>query len=375
MDDDRAATRYHRLRLALGALRIGLSGLYLAAVALVDGGRALSHLADRAGSAWWWWLLVVAVIIGAGHAVLTFPLGWLSGYVLPRRYGLLHQPFRSWLADRLKAAVLGGTLGLVVLEAVYGLMRLTSLWWLLAASLVTLVSLFMATVFPIWILPLFYRSTPLGDEALRERLLRLATRAGVPAIDVSLVNQSTKSRTANAALTGMGRTRRIILFDTLVRDFAGDEIEAVLAHELAHHLHHDVWRGLATQAALTLGAFWIADRALRVLVPGAALAGPADPAGLPWFALVLGGLGLVATPLVNAVSRRFERQADDRSLALTGDVEAFVRAMERLARLNLARRRPPRLEEALLHSHPSIERRIGRARATSRGGMLAPASD
>jgi STE24 endopeptidase len=375
MDDDRLATRFHRLRLVLGVLGIGVSGLYLAGLALTDAGHALSHLAERGGSAWWWRLLVVAAIVGAGHVVLAFPLGWFSGFVLPRRYGLLHQPFRSWLTDRLKAGLLAGPLGLVVLEVVYGLMRLTSWWWFLAASFVTLVSMVMATVFPIWILPLFYRSTPLGDKALRERLLLLAARAGVAVIDVRVVDQSRKSRTANAALAGMGRTRRIVLFDTLVRDFRADEIEAVLAHELAHHLHHDVWRGLVTQATITLGAFWIADRALQVLARPAALDGPADPAGLPWLALVLGGLGLVATPLGNVISRRFERQADDGALALTGDIDPFVRAMERLAQLNLAKRRPPRLEEALLYSHPSIERRIARARATPGWGVLVRSGD
>ena len=139
----------------------------------------------------------------------------------------------------------------------------------------------------------------------------------------------------------------------------------MLAHELAHHVHRDVWRGLGVQAALTLLALWIADRLLQVGVSLWGLEGPADPAGLPWLALVLLGVGLVTMPLVNAWSRRLERQADDFALHLTGDVGAFVGAMDRLASLNLAERRPHRVKEVLFYSHPSIDRRIARALESS----------
>jgi STE24 endopeptidase len=360
--DDPRARRYHRLQLWLTASGIGLEILYLLAILASGAARTVAEAA-----AWWspalaWRVAVVAVVLGLGDRVVAAPVAWAQSYWLPRRYGLLHQSLRGWIADRLKAAAVGGLLGLGVVEVVYALLAATAWWWLLAAAAVTALQLALAVVFPVWLLPLFYRLAPLTDDGLRRRLLDLAARAGVPAVGVWVADQSRKSRTANAALAGLGRTRRIVLFDTLVRAFAPDEVEAVLAHELGHHVHRDLWRGLGVQAAVSVLAFGMAERLLALGVGLLGLHGPADPAGLPWLALVLLGVGLVATPAVNAFSRRLERQADDFALAATGDPGAFVRALERLAALNLAERHPPRWKEILLFSHPSIERRIARAR-------------
>ncbi|HZL99147.1 MAG TPA: M48 family metalloprotease, partial [Planctomycetota bacterium] len=245
----------------------------------------------------------------------------------------------------------------------YGLLRVTPRWWWLAGGGVFFVLyVALATVVPVWIMPLFYRLTPLADETLRARLLRLARRAGVEAVSVWVADQSRKSRTANAAVVGLGRTRRIILYDTLAQRFTPDEIESVLAHELGHHVHGAMRRGLIAQGLLTLVTFRVADVLLGAGVGWFGLAGPADPAGLPWLALVLLALGLVVAPVANTFSRFVERQADDFALALTGNPGAFVGAMERLAGLNLAERRPHRLKEIVLHSHPALDRRIARAR-------------
>ena len=167
-------------------------------------------------------------------------------------------------------------------------------------------------------------------------------------------------------MTGLGRTRRIILFDTLATGFTDDEVEAVLAHELAHHLHGDVWRGLAVQSATTVGILWVADHLLRAGSAALGLAGPADPAGLPLFGLIVTGASLVALPIGNGWSRRVEQQADDFALRATRAPGPFIDAMERLAALNLAERQPHWLKELLLQSHPSIGRRIARARAFAR---------
>jgi STE24 endopeptidase len=151
----------------------------------------------------------------------------------------------------------------------------------------------------------------------------------------------------------------------LITGFAPAEIESVLAHELGHHVHGDIRRGLVAQGLLTLATFAAADVALGLGIRWWGLSGPADPAGVPWFALVMVVLGLVAMPLGNAFSRWIERQADDFALVTTADREAFVGAMERLARLNLAERRPHRLKELMLYSHPAIDRRIARARGVA----------
>ncbi len=365
-DADRAR-RYHRTQLWLGALGLVLTVVFLAAALAGGVGSAVVDLAGRVTGARAWQVAAVAVALGAGERLLAFPLAWVRGFWLPRRYGLLHQPFPAWLGDRVKAALVGGLLGVVGVEVVYAALAATPLWWLAAAAALLALQVVLALVFPVWLLPLFYRLTPLADEGLRGRVLDLAARAGVPAVGVWVADQSRKSRTANAALAGLGRTRRVILFDTLVARFMPAEVESVLAHELGHHVHRDLWRALAVQAVLTVAVLWGADHLLGLGVARWGLQGPADPAGLPWLALVLLGLGLAVTPLANAFSRRIERQADDFALDLTGDAEGFVGAMERLAALNLAERRPPRLEELLLFSHPSVDRRIARARRAGLG--------
>jgi STE24 endopeptidase len=361
---DRAA-RYHRIQLALGAASLGIGVAYLAVALAIDAGRALDGVARGVTDAWWVRVAFVAAVLGTGHRVATFPLAWVRGWLLPRRFGLLHQPIGAWLVDRLKGAALGAILGLVVLEGVYALLRFTALWWLWATGFVLLLSLLATAIFPVLVVPLFYRMVPLGDDALRRRLLALAERVGTPALDVFVVDQSRKSRTANAGLTGFGRTRRIILFDTLVGEFTPDEIEAVLAHELGHHVHRDLWRGLALQTIVSLVTFGAAHAILVALEPISGLTRLGDPAGLPWLAVVLGGLGLLAVPLGNTVSRALEYQADAFAVRTTGHSAALVAALERLGDLNLAERRPPRLEEVLLHSHPALDRRIA---ALTRGG-------
>jgi STE24 endopeptidase len=362
MTDDERAARYHRRRLGLTAAGLALDVVFLVVALAAGVARDLAGAAARALPAWWWQVAVVAFGLGVAHEALAFPLDWARGYALPRRYGLLHQSALAWLRDRGKAWALGGLLGLAAVEVIYGLLRLTPWWWLLAAAVFLLGQVLIALVFPIWVFPLFYRLRPLEPGPLRERLQALADRVGVPVVGVWVADQSRRSRTANAALVGLGRTRRIVLFDTLVAGFPPAEIESVLAHELGHHVHGDVRRGLVAQGLLTLAGFALADVALRVGVGLWGLDGPADPAGMPWLGLVALGLGLVALPLGNGFSRWIERQADDFAVRTTTDRAAFVGAMERLATLNLAERRPHPVKEFMLYSHPAIDRRIARAR-------------
>ena len=360
--EDARARVYHRRQLILSLLGLVISITYM--VLLIVSGAAARLAAALAPwiSAWWLELAVVLLVLGAGYRLATLPLAWLGGYWLPRRFGLLHQPFSRWLWDAVKAAALGAVLGLLAVEVVYALLRLTRWWWLWGAAVFLAGYALLALIAPILLVPLFYRLTPLPDGPLRAKLLALAGRVGVPVTGVYVVDQSRKSRTANAAVTGLGRTRRILLFDTLIEQFAPDEIEAVLAHELAHQLHGDIRRGLLVQGALTLATFWIADGALRLGVAWLGLDGPADIAGLPLLGLIVTLVSLAALPLANGWSRHVEWLADRFALQTIPDPQSFVRSMERLAGLNLAERDPHPLEEFFLYSHPSIGRRVAYAR-------------
>jgi STE24 endopeptidase len=340
------ADRYHRLQLWLGLLGFGISLAYLVTLLLTGAGHAVALGAARMKPAAWAQVALVALALGLAHGALGLPVTLARGYWLPRRFGLLHQPLRAWLADRLKALLIGGALSLAAVEIAYGLIALTPYWWLAAAGVFFVVQIALTAVVPIWIVPIFYRLSPLADAELRERLLALARRAHVDAVGVFVADQSRKSRTA-------------------LSSFTPAEIESVLAHELGHHVHGDIRRGLLVQGALLLVTARLAALGLDAGVPLLGLAGPADPAGLPWLALVLLALGLIQLPLGNGFSRRIERQADDFALATTGNAPAFIGAMERLAQLNLAERRPNRLKEIVFYSHPALDRRIERARAGS----------
>jgi STE24 endopeptidase len=313
----------------------------------------------------------MVLAVGGLHTLLTFPLDLVGGFVLPRRAGLLAQSLGGWLADRAKALAIGGGLAVLAVEVVYALLRASpERWWLWAGAVLAIGTVLLAAVVPIWLVPLFYRLTPLGDPALRARILALTARMGVRAAEVVVADFSRKGRVANAAVVGLGRTRRIVVSDTLVNGFPPAEVEVVLAHELGHHAKRHIAQGLVVQSGLILAALWVADRALRAGAAALGLQGPADPAGVPFLLLVLTAVGALATPVAAAWSRRLEREADRVALEVTRTPEAFVSAMERLGRLNLAERRPGRLRELLFATHPSLESRIaaGRSALAAHGG-------
>jgi STE24 endopeptidase len=361
-DADRAR-RYHRWQLGLSLARFLLAAAYLLALLVTGGAVSLRDAVAGVTPLWWVQLALALLVLGGIYQVGSLPLAWVSGFWLPRRFGLLHQPLPRWLWDVAKATLIGAGLGLLAAEVLYGLLRATPWWWLWGAAAMFALQVLIALVAPVWLVPLFYRLTPLGDGELRQRLLKLAAAARVPVVGVWVADQSRKSRTANAAVVGLGGTRRILLSDTLLAEFTPDEVEVVLAHELAHHVHRDMWRGLLVHAVLGLATLWAADRTLRAGIAVLGLSTPADLGGLPLLGLILLGIGVVSLPMGNGWSRRVEREADDFALRMVGRPAAFIDAMERLAALNLAERDPHPVKEFFLYSHPSIARRVARAAA------------
>jgi STE24 endopeptidase len=221
----------------------------------------------------------------------------------------------------------------------------------------------LAQLAPVLLLPLFYRFTPLDRPALVDRLVSLAQRAGARVVGVFEWRLSDRTRKANAALTGIGRTRRIILSDTLLAEHSDDEIEVILAHELAHHVFHDIWSGLALETVLITVGFFLADRILTLFSTSFGLQGKTDVAALPLLVLTAGAVSLALLPLFNAYSRSHERRADRYALEMTRNVPAFISAMKRLAAQNLAEDQPSRLVEILFYTHPPIGARVAAARS------------
>jgi STE24 endopeptidase len=224
-------------------------------------------------------------------------------------------------------------------------------------------------------MPLFYEITPLKRDALRDRLLVLANRAGTRIAGVFEWRLSDRTKKANAALAGIGRTRRILLSDTLLAEHSDEEIEVILAHELAHHVYRDIWSAILVETVLIALGCFVADRVLGMFAVSAGLTGKGDVAGLPLLVLALGGVSLALMPIANALSRAHERRADRYALTMTGNAPAFITAMKRLAVQNLAEEEPSRLVQILFHTHPPISARIAAAREyTQESGIRSQVS-
>jgi len=266
--------------------------------------------------------------------------------------------------DRAKAFGLGLVLSIGAATVIYWLIRLSpDRWWLAAGALFAVILVGLTNVAPVVLLPLFYPVKPLDREALRVRLLALADRAGARVLGAYEWGLSSKTRKANAALAGLGATRRILVSDTMLAHYSDEEIEVVLAHEIAHHVHGDIWKGIVFESVLILAGFFLGARVLSGLADTFSLRGAADVAGLPLLLLAAGAVSLVMLPLAHALSRAFERKADRFALALTRNPGAFISAMRRLAAQNLAEEHPSRIVQLLFYSHPPVRERIAAAQA------------
>ncbi|HEX6163148.1 MAG TPA: M48 family metallopeptidase [Vicinamibacterales bacterium] len=377
MNEDKA-TRYHRLRRRADLVGTAAAGVFLLALLLLGG----AHRLREVGAAIAQWapggieegitVAVLTVLLVLLLQILELPFAFYQGHLLEHRYGLSTQTAAHWLSDYGKGVALGVVLAAAGTSVMYWALRQSpDHWWWMSAAVFALATIALARIAPVLLLPIFYKFKPLDRPALVDRLMALATRARTDVVGVFEWVLSSHTRKANAALAGMGRTRRILLSDTLLADYSEDEIEVILAHELAHHVHRDLWRGIALQSVIMAGGFFVADLVLRAVADPLALRGMSDPAGLPALLLAGGVWTFLALPLANAMSRAQERAADRYALTTTRNVDAFVTAMKRLSQQNLAEEYPSPIVRWLFYSHPPIRERIEAARAFAREGTHA----
>lgn len=358
----RKARDYNRLERIWSLASTGLAFVALLvflASGLSNGLRArvLSITSDP-----WLVVLLYVVIVAVGTGILFSPIQVYTGYLLPRSYGLVIQNFRGWLLDRAKGGLLGGAIALLAVEVVYYLLRTFPVfWWLIAAALAAAFSVLMANLGPILIAPLLEKYTPLDNEELRSRLQRLVERAGAKVSGVYTVHLGQKTTRANAMVTGIGRARRIVLVDTLFGKYSDEEIEVILAHELGHQVHSDVWKGIGLETAVILLTFFVGSLTLSAGMSVFGYHGIADIAGFPVLAITLMVVGFATMPLVNWLSRLMERAADRFALQMTKNPPAFIAMMSKLTSQNLGELEPPRWVKILFYSHPTSAERIGYA--------------
>jgi STE24 endopeptidase len=364
------ARAYARQRRVLMLVNLGISAVVIA-VLLFSGlsiwlRDALAPLASWQPIAGWEPLRIAAyfIVLMVAVTIIDTPLSYYSGYILPHRYGLSTQALGSWLLDLVKGLAISLPLELAAVLFVYWLLAVAPLsWWLWTGLAVLVFTSLLANLAPILFLPLFYKLTPLPDGDVKRRALELAARAHTKVRGIYSMNMSSKTTEGNAAVMGLGNTRRIVIGDTLLQQYTPDEIEVVLAHELGHQVHADIPKLIVFQTLTTLGGLYLVNVALHAVVGNVTLYHSlADPATMPLVGAVLGIFGLIILPLTNGFSRWVEHQADVYALDSTGKTDAFISAMTRLANQNLSELDPNPIVEFLLYSHPALGKRVAFAK-------------
>ncbi len=358
----RLAGEYARAQRTLALVHVLITFLYwlfwvITPAGVYMGKWARSHFPGRVIA-----VIAVYLIVGGGWALIHLLISILS-HMLARRYGQSVQGWEEWVTDWVKSILLeGGILGVFVVSIELLVSTGSALWWLWAALGGIAFLLFLTIIAPVGIAPLFFHFEPLEDEELRTRFLNLAQRAGVPVLDVYRFDLSTRTRAANAAILGLGSTRRIVVGDTLLTHFPPEEAEAILAHELAHHVHKDVVLSFFLEGGMLLVSFRVLDAVLQWSAAAWGVT-KGDPALVPVIMFTLFSLQLLFSPLLNLWSRSREALADMVATVLVDSGKAYARALARLADQNLAELCPPKWYVWFFGSHPPLAERIAMALA------------
>ena len=357
---------YGRRELACSLLDMVIDVVYLATIALF-----VATALDRWLSEWsplqndWLRLAALYLVTMGLHYVISFPLSFYSGFLLEHQYGLSRQSLLRWLRRYLLQNLLVVAFGLVMVMGLFAIIWwVGSAWWLVAAGASFVVTVLLGQFIPVFILPLFYKIEQLENEDLSERFEQLARGTSLRLEGVYRMQLSSETSKANAMLAGLGRTRRVLLGDTLLDDFSPDEIEVVLAHEIGHHVFHHITKLILVGLVYSAISFFLCDRIMRVWISandGSFDYAQVPVAALPLLLLVVTVFSLLLSPLRNYVSRQFENQCDRYALRVTSKHEAYRTAFSKLAKLNKSDPDPHPLEVILFHDHPPIADRLALA--------------
>lgn len=304
-------------------------------------------------------LLIFLGIIGVGQGLINFPLDFYSGYILEHKYDLSNQTITGYFKEKLKGFVLGLVIGIPLMFAFYYILSNSGeMWWLVLGIVMFTFSILLGRIAPTVIMPLFYKFVPVENEDIKNRLMELCKKTGVKVQGIFTFDMSKNTKKANAAFTGMGKSRRIILGDTLMNNFSVSEIETVFAHEVGHYTKRHILKMMTVSTLVTFLGLFITAKLYEASLGYFGFTAVNEIAALPLLFLYLSLYGLVTTPISNIQSRMYEWEADTFALETTKDKVSFVSAMEKLAEQNLADKTPNKIIEFLFHSHPSLEKRI-----------------
>ena len=365
------ATRYHRLRRRVRVLTWAVAVVCLLcfvasglSVFLSEVATRLVRASGRSGLPLGALSATVYVIaMWMCLEVVLLPFRLFEGYVLEQRYGRFEERVGRWVVRHVVSVVLSSLVIGVAGAVVYSSIRLwPERWWVVSGGVFAAVTVILTNLAPVWVIPRFATIRPLARRALHDRVATLARRVGIPGLRIEECATGSARTRPHATLVGLGSTRRILVSDHLLANYSDDEIEVMLAHELGHHLHRDVWWLIGFELLVGFTALAFGGRVVEQAGQIFGVADLADLAGLPLLAVAAGGVGLVAVPFGRALSRRHERRADRFALSATRNPNAFVSGLRRLGAENLVEERPSRLVVLLWCTHPPLASRLATAR-------------
>jgi STE24 endopeptidase len=314
-------------------------------------------------------LLIFLAIIGLAESIINFPIDFYSGYILEHKYSLSNQTIFIYFTEKIKSFAVSLVIGIpAILIFYYVLKNFGTNWWFIVGFAMFFFSVIMGRIAPVLIFPLFYKFKPIEDISIKNKILDLCKKTGVQIKGVFVFDMSKNTKKANAAFTGLGKSKRIILGDTLMEKFNEDEIESVFAHEVGHYKRKHIFKLMFLSTIITFAGLYITSVLYSVSLNSFGFNYIYEISALPLLTLFLSLYGLITTPISNILSKKYEREADKYALDATGNNEAFISAMEKLAEQNLADKEPNKIIEFLFHSHPSLQKRIEYARNYKRQG-------
>ena len=303
--------------------------------------------------------LTFVLLLGFFSSILFFPLNYYSGFYLEHKYNLSNQTFLKWVLENTKGLLVGLLIGIPILMMFFWILNtFGNLWWLPLTASMFIISVVLAQLVPVLILPLFYKVIPLENEELKERITELGIKAGLKIENVFKFDMSKNTKKANAAFTGLGRTKRILLGDTLLDNYTHDEIETVIAHEMGHYKHKHIIKNLIIGTISSFLTFWLMAYLYDISLIWFGFISIYQISALPILALWGTVIGLVQTPITNLISRKFEYEADSYAVNTTDKREAFISTLTKLNEQNLGDKEPHPFVEWYFYSHPSVKKRI-----------------
>lgn len=353
------AKAYERIHNKLFLVNIILSFLILVIFVFSGLSKYLEGYVSQVSTNIWINIALYTAVCCVVSSILFLPVSFYSEYTLEHEFDLSNETIGGWAGDWAKSFFLNLLFLLIFAEVLHLFLRLTAQWWWIWVGFFWLLfGIVVSNIFPILILPLFYKVKPLENQALVDRLMKLSNSVKAKILGVFEMDLSRKSKKANAMFTGVGNTKRIILADTLVNNYTAEEIEAVLAHELGHYYYKHIWKLIAASTAATFAGLYLTKILLNHLLVLGDFDSVTDVAALPLFALVLSFFALLVMPITNTFSRYLERQADIFAIEKTGNPAAFISSMKKLSTQNLSNPDPNPFIEFVLYSHPAISKRI-----------------